>query len=225
MGVYVIPKDPVDTWVVVGIAYFMTEAFLRKLFGKNDYGYRQKTASDRIVDLDVGRPSLYDTGELINLDPFELEFLELKAPMVLSILDRRFTKTGSTSGLSRIISRVFLNAKVGDLTNGAIDTAYFIKTCERLGHLKLDTFFAQWVYGAGCPRFSIAQKFNKKKNVVDMLIKQTQAEPSERDLEKGTFMRDVKEEHSNVFAGPVQPVFTVRILECPIWVTFELPEV
>lgn len=209
MGVSVIPKEPNDTWVVVGIAYFMTDAFLRKLFGKNDYGYRQKQAADLVVDLDVGRPSIYDTGPLVGLDPFEAEFLELKAPLVLSILDRRFTKTGSTSGLSRIISRVFLNAKVGDLANGAISTSYFARMCEKLGHAKLESFFAQWVYGAGCPRFQVTQKFNKKKNVVDLLITQKQSEQSERDLEKETFMRDVKEEEHSVYAGPLQPVFTV----------------
>lgn len=209
MGVSVIPKERTDTWVVVGITYFMTDAFLRKLFGRNDYGFRQKQAADRVVELDVGRPSIHDTGAFVGLDPFEAEFLELKAPLVLSILDRRFTKTGSASGLSRIISRVFLNAKVGDLGNGAISTAYFIKTCEKLGHAKLDSFFAQWVHGAGCPRFEIGQRFNKKKNVVEISIVQRQAEPPERDLEKDTFMRDVKEEMNNVYAGAVQPVFTV----------------
>ncbi|KAL8949215.1 MAG: hypothetical protein Q9222_004665, partial [Ikaeria aurantiellina] len=214
MGVSVIPSEPADTWVVIGISYFMTDAFLRKLFGKNDYGYRQRKASDRVADLDIGRPSIYDTGALVDLEPFEAEFLALKAPLVLSILDRRFTKSGSASGLSRIISRVFLNAKVGELANGAISTAYFAKTCERLGHAKLEAFFAQWVYGAGCPRFRVAQKFNKKKNVVEMLISQIQAEPPERDLENHTFMRDVKEELHNVYAGPVQPAFTGPMTIC-----------
>lgn len=209
MGVSVIPKERTDMWVVVGITYFMTDAFLRKLFGRNDYGFRQKQAADRVVELDVGRPSIHDTGAFVGLDPFEAEFLALKAPLVLSILDRRFTKTGSASGLSRIISRVFLNAKVGDLGNGAISTAYFVKTCEKLGHAKLDSFFAQWVHGAGCPRFEIGQRFNKKKNVVELSIVQRQAEPPERDLERETFMRDLKEETNNIYAGAVQPVFTV----------------
>ncbi|KAL8965048.1 MAG: hypothetical protein Q9183_004060, partial [Haloplaca sp. 2 TL-2023] len=214
MGVSVIPKEPSDTWVVVGIAFFMTDAFLRKLFGKNDYGYRQRKATDRVVDLDVKRYSIYDTGKMIGLDPFEAEFLELKAPLVLSILDRRFTKTGSASGLSRIISRVFLNAKVGELANGAISTAYFAKTCEKLGHAKLEAFFSQWVYGAGCPRFKVAQRFNKKKNVVEMLLTQTQAEPAERDLEDGSFMREVREDKQEEEAGSVQPVFTGPMTIC-----------
>ena len=210
MGINIIPKEAVDNWVVIGIAYFITDVFMKKLSGNNEYRYRQKRASDRTCELDVARPSLYDTGPLIRLDPSELDFMALKAPLVLFILDRRLTKASGSSGLSRIVSRVFLNAKVGDLANGAVDTGYFMKTCEKLGHAKLDIFFAQWVFGAGCPRFRIIQRFNKKKLVVEMSIQQSQGELPERDLEMQTFMRDVKEEVNTVYAGPVQPVFTVR---------------
>lgn len=212
MGINIIPKEPVDTWVVVGIAYYMTDIFIRKLSGNNEYRFRQKMAEDRVLELDIARPSLYDTGPLTCLDPSELEFMAIKAPLVLFILDRRLTKTSGSSGLSRIISRVFLNAKVGDMPNAAINTAYFTKTCEKLGHAKLDVFFTQWVFGAGCPRFRVTQRFNKKKLVVEMLIQQgLQGEVIDRDLDNDTFMRDVKEEIRSVYAGPVQPVFTVRI--------------
>ena len=211
MGINVIPKEPSDLWVVVGIAYFMTDIFMKKLFGNNDYRFRQKKASDLVAEIDIARPSLYDTGAIVSLDPSELEFMAIKAPLVLFILDRRLAKTSGSSGLSRIISRVFLNAKVGDMLNAAIGTAYFMKTCEKLGHAKLDVFFAQWVFGAGCPRFYITQRFNKKKLVVEMIIQQVQGDIPERDLEKDTFMRDVKEEGHEIYAGPVQLIFTACI--------------
>lgn len=209
MGINIIPKEPADTWVVVGIAYFMTDIFMKKLSGNNDYRFRQRKASDRISDLDVSRPSLHDTGAILSLDPSELEFMAMKAPLVLFILDRRLAKASGSSGLSRIITRLFLNAKVGEMANSAISTAYFMKTCERLGHTKLDVFFSQWIFGAGCPRFRVLQRFNKKKLVVEMTIHQLQHETLDRDLEKDTFLRDVKEDIRGVYAGPIQPVFTV----------------
>ena len=203
-------------WIVVGIAYFVADIFMKKLSGNNEYRFHQKTASDRITELDIGRPSLYNLGPALHLDPSELEFMAIKAPLVLFILDRRLAKAGGSAGLSRVISRVFLNAKVGDLANGAINTAYFTKTCEKLGHVKLEVFFNQWVFGAGCPRFRVTQRFNKKKLVVEMLIQQVQAEIRERDLEKGTFMREAKEERHEVYAGTIQHVFTVGFLESRI---------
>ena len=210
LGVNIIPKEPADTWAVVGMAYFITDMFMRRLTGNNEYRYQQKKTSDRVCELDIARPSIYDTGKLLWLEPSQAEFLAVKAPLVLFILDRRLTKASGSTGLSRIISRVFLNAKVGDLANGALTTAYFQRTCEKLGHAKLDVFFTQWVFGAGCPRFRVTQRFNKKRLVVEMLIQQVQGDQSlPEDLKTDTFMRDVKEDLQSIFAGAVQPVFMV----------------
>ncbi|KAL4913847.1 hypothetical protein BDW62DRAFT_191788 [Aspergillus aurantiobrunneus] len=209
IGVNIVPKEPVDTWVTVGVAWYMTDTFMRKLCGNNEYRFRLKQMSDRVCDLDYERPSVHDMGNILSIDPSEADFIALKAPLVLFILDRRLTKASGKATMSRIISRLFLNARMGEIPNGAVTSSLFQKTCERLGHAKLDAFFNQWIYGAGCPRFQATQRFNKKKLVVEMMIKQVQSDqPSTRDLEKDAFMRDVKEEIRNVYAGTIQPVFT-----------------
>ncbi|KAI9806920.1 MAG: hypothetical protein M1833_002578 [Piccolia ochrophora] len=208
-GVNIIAKEATDTWVVTGIAYFITDLFLKKLCGNNEYRFRHKTRANQLSELDIDRPSLYDLGSVLSIDQSQSEFIALKAPLVLFILDRRLTKASGSSGLARIISRIFLNAKVGDIPNGALSTAQFFRTCEKLGHQKLDAFFQQWVYGAGCPKFNVSQRFNKKKSVVEMLIRQVHGDRvSEQDLNPHTFMRDVKEDMYNVDAGELQPVFT-----------------
>jgi transcription initiation factor TFIID subunit 2 len=208
-GINIIPSEPSDTWVTVGVAWYITDTFMRKLCGNNEYRFRLKQASDQVCDLDFERPSIYDMGNILKVDPSEYRFVALKAPLVLFILDRRLTKASGKATMSRIISRLFLNSRMGDIPNGAVTTSLFQKTCERLGHAKLDVFFQQWVYGAGCPRFQATQRFNKKKLVVEMMIRQVQSEPQPpRDLDKDSFLRDVKEEVRHVYAGAVQPVFT-----------------
>ncbi|KAI9805425.1 MAG: hypothetical protein M1825_000676 [Sarcosagium campestre] len=218
VGVNIIPKEQTDIWLIVGTSHFITDLFLRKLCGNNEYRFNQKRNADRVFDLDIDRPSIFEIGASLSLDDSQMEFIALKASLVLFILDRRLTKAGGSSGLARIISRIFLNAKVGDLPNGALTTGQFFRTCEKLGHAKLDTFFQQWVYGAGCPRFYVTQRFNKKKSVVEMLIKQTQSErPDAQLLTVQNFMRDVKEDMYNVDAGEMQAAFsgpmTIRIHE------------
>ncbi|KAI9828920.1 MAG: hypothetical protein M1826_005843 [Phylliscum demangeonii] len=209
IGVDIIPREPTDTWLIVGIAHYITETFMKKLFGNNDYRFRQKQAADRVCEMDVGRPSLSSLGALLDQDPSEMEFMALKACLVLCILDRRLMKASGSSGLARIVSRIFLNAKVGELANGCLTTAHFHRTSEKLGHTKLDLFFQQWVYGAGCPRFLVTQRFNKKKLVVEMFIRQVQAElQMSRDLDVDHFMRDVKRERDKIKPEPVQPIFT-----------------
>ncbi|KAF3898867.1 Transcription initiation factor TFIID subunit [Trichophyton interdigitale] len=209
VGINIIPKDPTDTWVITGISYYIADTFMKKIGGNNEYRYRQKLLADRVVELDVLRPSLWDMGAILKIDPSEMEFISLKAPLVLYILERRLSKASGKATISRIISRIFLNARMGDLPNCELTSAHFQKLCERMGHTKLDAFFSQWVYGAGCPRFTASQRFNKKKLVVEMMISQVQSEQTTaRDLERSTFMRDVKEEIRNVYAGTVQNVFT-----------------
>ncbi|KAJ5664649.1 hypothetical protein N7462_011462 [Penicillium macrosclerotiorum] len=208
-GINIIPNEPADTWVTVGMAWYITDTFMKKLCGNNEYRYRLKQMSDKVCELDHERPSIYDMGNFLKIDPSEYRFIALKAPLVLFILDRRLTKASGKATMSRIISRIFLQSRTGDLSNGAVTSAMFQRCCERLGHAKLDVFFQQWVYGAGCPRFQATQRFNKKKLVVEMMIRQVQSDQSAaRDLDKNAFLRDVKEEIRHVYAGAIQPVFT-----------------
>ncbi|KAF2754193.1 hypothetical protein EJ05DRAFT_494569 [Pseudovirgaria hyperparasitica] len=221
IGVHVIPSQPEDWWVVVGGALFMTDMFLQTLFGKNDYRFRQKSYADRVAELDVKRPSVYDLGKILFVDPEELDFMKLKAPAILFILNQRLIKASGRNGVPRCIHRMLLNAKTGTLQNGEISTASFMHICEKIGHMKLDVFFRQWVYGAGCPLFFVSQRFNKKKMNVEINIRQSQMQQAEaspdENLTSLNFMREVKEENHQAYAGPVQPVFTgpmtVRIHE------------
>jgi len=208
-GVNVIPSSPEDTWAITGIAGFMADVFMKKLAGNNEYRFRQKLACDKIFDLDVGRFSLHTLGSQLDIDPSELDFLRLKSSLVLFILNNRLTKASGSSGMSRIITRIFLNAKTGDLLNGELTTEYLMRTCEKLGHTKLDVFFKQWVYHAGCPDFLVQEQFNKKKLVVELTITQKQGErPPQAPLHRSTFLREAKEQISEAWAGEPQSVFT-----------------
>ncbi|KAK4629039.1 Transcription initiation factor TFIID subunit 2 [Fulvia fulva] len=208
-GVNIIPREPTDAWAVAGIAGYLTDVFMKKLSGNNQYRWEQKLASEKVYDLDVDRPSIQDHGYLLHLDPSIREFLDLKSTLVLGILDRRLIKSSGSTGVMRIINKIFLNAKTGTLHNGALSTAEFQRTCEKLGHNKLEQFFRQWVIGAGCPIFYVTQKFNKKKLVVEMDIRQRQADRQTKPLfAPNNFMREVKEHVGDVYAGALQPVFT-----------------
>lgn len=209
MGVNIIEASRSDTWAVVGISHFMTELFMKHLCGNNEYRFRQKRLSDKLVELDIQRPSLYALGETLHLGQFEMAFMELKAPLVMFILDRRLVKASGSSGLARIISKFFFAASTGEqLSDKVISTETFRKLCEKVGHYKVDAFFNQYVLGAGCPRFQVTQKFNKKRLAVEMTISQKQDTlPTQRKLEKDAFLREFKEETHGIYAGEVQ-VFT-----------------
>jgi transcription initiation factor TFIID subunit 2 len=208
-GVNIIPKQLEDTWVTSGIAGFMTDLFMKKLAGNNEYRWQQKLAAEKVYELDVDRPSIWHLGPLQHLDSSIRDFIDLKSALVLGILDRRLVKSSGSTGVTRSINRIFLNAKTGSLVNSELTTEDFQRTCEKYGHNKLESFFKQWVKGAGCPIFSVSQRFNKKKTVVEMTITQMQLQRVTKPaFEPSNFMREIKEYVQEVWAPEMQAVFT-----------------
>ena len=208
-GINIVAQTLNDTWAIVGIAHFMADMFMKDLCGNNEYRYRMRRLSDQICESDRDRPSIYELGALLHVDPSEYEFLSLKAPVVLFILDRRIAKVTGTSKLPGVIGKILTKSRIGDLEKNLLSTELFQRTCERFYHAKIDDFMNQWVKGAGCPSFQVSQKWNKKKFVIEMIVTQKQGEPGpERDLEADTFMRESREEFRDVYAAGLQQVFT-----------------
>lgn len=209
-GVSIIPAEKSDRWVTIGLSNFITGLFMKSLCGNNEYSFRQKTLSDRLVELDIERPSLYALGETLHLGSFELEFMALKAPLVLFILDRRIIKASGTLGLARVISKLVMTANTGTAADSVVSTEGFRKSCEKTTkYRQTEVFWNQWILGAGCPRLSITNKFNKKRLCVEIVIRQTQDTlPSQRKLKKESFMREFKEDVHGIYAGELQNAFT-----------------
>lgn len=207
LGINIIPEAPVDTWVVVGMAHFLTDLFMRELTGMNEYRARMYEQANKIFEQDKERPSIYDMGEVLYVDPSAYEFMAMKSPVVLFILDRRMAKTAGAPKMAGIISKILTRARTGDLDNNTLSTDFFQKTAERVNHAPINDFMQQWVKGAGCPHFRITQRFNKKKLMIEMFFEQVQPN-AERELDSSLFLRDVREDWNEVWAGERQHQFT-----------------
>lgn len=213
IGVNVMPKVPDDWWLIIGGAYFMADQAMLLLCGKNDYRFRQKMGANELFERDRHRASIATLGRHLHLHPGEMEFMALKAPLILFILHQRMVKTTGRNGIPRCLFKVFLTAKTGELSNGELSTAWFLRTCEKVAHMKLNDFFDQWVHGAGCPEFQIEVKFNKKNASVDVTLTQVQYQSLQRTedhfLNSKNFMQEVREHNAEVWAEQLQEKFTV----------------
>ncbi|KAI5864825.1 hypothetical protein GGS23DRAFT_465225 [Durotheca rogersii] len=210
-GVNIIPNTKADIWLVVGISWFMTDHFIKALCGNNEFRFRMKSMADRLVEVDIRRPSLQEIGEHLYLGNFEVDFMNLKAPLVLFILDRRLSKSSGTASISKIISRMVSKANTsGQASDEVLGSDAFRKACEKAGNTRLEHFWNQWVVMSGCPRFDVFQRFNKKRLCVEMTIRQTQdiAFIKARPIDKDNFWRDIVEESHAVYANEPQQSFT-----------------
>ncbi|KAK8104255.1 Transcription initiation factor TFIID subunit 2 [Apiospora kogelbergensis] len=219
-GINIIPNTSADVWLVVGIAWFMTDYFMKFICGNNHYRFSMKSRADQLIEMDMNRPSLHTLGEHLHLGDFEVDFMDLKAPLVLFILDRRLSKSSSSAPIVRLINKMVSKANTsGDQGDEILASEPFRKACEKQGQTRLESFWNQWIFGSGCPRFDVYQKFNKKRLCVEMTIRQVQdiAAHKARALDKNAFWGDVLEETHSVWAGELQHCFsgpmTIRIHE------------
>ncbi|KAL2017713.1 hypothetical protein VTK56DRAFT_1738 [Thermocarpiscus australiensis] len=218
-GVHIVPNKRSDTWLVVGIQWFMTDLFMRTLCGNNWYRFHIKTLSDKLVEVDVHRPSLHDLGEHLHIGDFEMDFMALKAPLVLFILDQRMSKIPGSQGIARVISQIVSNANIyGTINSTSLSAEDFRRGCEKKSTYRPDELWDQWVHSGGCPKLLIKQRFNKKNLNVDITIAQTQAKDSgPKAITKDDFLKELMEEVHEVWAGAVPKLFTgpftVRIHE------------
>ncbi|KAI0028582.1 hypothetical protein K488DRAFT_80600 [Vararia minispora EC-137] len=172
-GINILPKLWSDLWLVNGLGLYIAAQFLRKLLGNNEYRFRLKKDMERTIEWDNGgmppicQPMVYDPPEASILP-----FINLKAPLVLHILDRRLGKSGTSLGLSRVLPKLFLSAISGDLPNNTLSTHGFLRTCRKVSGVDLRSFAEQWIYGSGCPAFGFTASFNRKKMAVEITMRQ-----------------------------------------------------
>ncbi|KAL6947351.1 hypothetical protein ACO0QE_002234 [Hanseniaspora vineae] len=198
-GINLSPETFDDVWCCFGIAGFMSLRFIRDLMGNNELKYKLKMWNEQIVEEDYNKPPLGLVSPFLSyplsLDETHsndiIQFLKLKAPMVLYILDRRMTKMERSFGVIRVVQKLLVQALSGELVNGTLSTATFQHMCERVYKDKLENFFQQWVFGSGVPILRITQKFNKKRMMIEMGIKQVHIEESTNPhLKKGKISSD-----------------------------------
>lgn len=221
-GVNITPLELNDIWCVVGMAGYMVLQLMKRLMGLNEFKYRIKVASEAIIEQDWEKQpigSTFDTASLpVSTISKDIEFIKLKAPMVLFILDRRMTKTERSFGMSRVLPKLYLQAMSGELSNNSLSSSHFQKVCERVNKNRLENFFKQWVYGSGAPVFRITQRFNKKRMVVEMGIRQVQLQElgqgkviGEQDFHSSAteYLQEPEKNMTQVFTGSM----TIRIHE------------
>ncbi len=178
MGINIIPRTYGDLWLVNGLASYINSLFLRTLMGNSEYRYKLRVDIEKCVALDQGEQyPMSIPGARDPPDPATLEFINLKAPLVLQMLDRRMTKLGTSLGLSRVLPKLFLESLSGQLKDNQLSSVHFLKTCRKLSGVDWTSFHEQWVLGSGCPRISVSARYDRPRKVVDFIIKQSIAVP------------------------------------------------
>lgn len=193
-GHYIVSKSWVDTWLITGLIRYLTELFIRKTLGKNEFRFHLRKSMHRVTQLDVRQAPLCPISmspsdltllqsprlliDPILLDQFtaedewsspRAEFIGLKAPLVLYMLDRRLGK----GVFQKIVNKLMVEAISGELPSG-LSTQYFLKMTRKVSGGKIDVkmFADQWIYGSGVPVFVFTYHLNRKRMMVEFKLRQ-----------------------------------------------------
>jgi len=211
VGINIIPRTWSDIWLVNGLALYITGLFIRKMFGNNDYRFKLKKDMQRVLEWDVGSmPPICQPQVLDPPDAVVFPFINLKAPLVLHILDRCLCKSGTSLGLSRVLPKLFLSAISGELQNNALSTHAFLRMCRKVSGVDPRSFAEQWIYGSGCPSFGFSASFNRKKMAVEITMRQ----------EAPAFKAMENNDVSKALLKPV-PFFEVSVARCFVHVVID----
>ncbi|PVV04696.1 hypothetical protein BB560_000795 [Smittium megazygosporum] len=170
-GVYILFDKWSDQWLIIGLASFASSMYLKKNLGTNEYLFCLKKDLKRLCFADVNQKPVSYIDQPCILDPAELEFMQLKSPIILYMLDQRMMKRGSSLGLMRVIPRLLVLAlgnEIGASNSNSLSTSFFLKLCKKVSGIDLKDFADQWIFGTGCPIFKFSYAFNRKKLVVEL---------------------------------------------------------
>ncbi|CAG8632233.1 21768_t:CDS:10 [Dentiscutata erythropus] len=168
-----------DYWLAAGLSNFWASMYFQKIYGIPASRYQRKKDIELVCELDVNRYPLCSLDIPLPFQSKDIEFINLKAPLVLWMLNKRMTFLDYRRGIPGIIY-FFLNGAKEDVEEGRrpgfLHTEEFLETCKSVIRQELRNevkkFEKQWIYGSGCPKFKIRASFNRKKLVVEFKFEQ-----------------------------------------------------
>lgn len=173
IGIDIIARTWADGWLTTGLAHYMNNQFTRASLGENEYRFKHRLDMEQCFALDQGwQYPLCLPGKLEPPDDTTQQFVTVKAPLVLSMLDRRMKKIGTSLGLSRVIPKIFSDCLSGRVVGNQLTTEYFQRACRGMGKVDMQPFFDQWIHGSGVPRLYVSATGDRKRSVVDMTVVQ-----------------------------------------------------
>ena len=175
-GIAVIPKAWADTWLINGLALRMASLVMQRILGHNEHRYRLWRDVQRCCERDVRMPPICQPGIPSPPDPDVVDLINLKAPLVLHILDRKLVKLGSSkTSLARVVAELWISVVADRLPNNQLSTNVFFRTMRKMTGASANdfrVFTEQWVFGSGCPRLRISSVFKPKRMVIEVTIAQ-----------------------------------------------------
>eukprot|EP01135_Chromosphaera_perkinsii_P000827 Nk52_evm115s151 gene=Nk52_evmTU115s151 len=173
-GEYICPKTVSDTWLMLGLAGYITKRFIKKSFGINEYRYWIQTDNDYVCSEEGKYPPLYFKLPIF-LDSAHGKFVLCKSHLVIRLIEMRVGEDVMKSVIGKLLGLATgdpLNDDHFDPTCVLVSTHQFGKFVKRLTGQDVKQMIEQWVYNIGVVHFICRYQYSKRKNSAEFFISQ-----------------------------------------------------
>ncbi|WCJ22004.1 Transcription initiation factor TFIID subunit 2 [Euphorbia peplus] len=173
-GVYIVPEEPNDEWLVDGLAGFLTDLFIKKFLGNNEARYRRFKANCAVCKADdSGATALSSSASCKDLYGTHCigiygKVRSWKSVAILQMLEKQMGPEFFRKILQKVVSRA-----QDIIPMRSLSTKEFRHLATKVGNLErpfLKVFFPRWVCSCGCPILRMGFSYNKRKNMVEMAV-------------------------------------------------------
>ncbi len=190
-GAFISMQTTADAWLTRGISGYLAYDYVRKAFGNNEYRTYVKRAMDKVIRYEQQfRPVVLDPSSrgyteqdyfavknFHTYSPVYEKMHRVKAFLALRMLEIYLGKTLLLQVLHKMLSLAQLAAPTRFASNNNwyhlhTSTASFIWAISTVTGKNIDTFLKQWVFQGGHVKFTGSFVFNRKRNTVELEIKQ-----------------------------------------------------
>ncbi|XP_078179654.1 TBP-associated factor 2 isoform X1 [Carex rostrata] len=173
-GVYMTAEDPVDEWLLDGLAGFLTDNYIKRFLGNNEARFRRFKANCAVCKLDVSGVTALSSAAA-STDLYGTQAIGLygkvrswKAVAVLQMLEKQMGPDSFQKILQTTVGR-----ELGASRSKKLSTREFRHLVNKVGNLErpfLKEFFPRWIESCGCPLIRMGVSYNKRRNMVELAV-------------------------------------------------------
>ncbi|XP_077993072.1 transcription initiation factor TFIID subunit 2-like [Glandiceps talaboti] len=199
-GCYISMQSWPDAWLIYGIAEYLNGLYTRKTFGNNEYRHRISKILERVCEYEKecgGLILFHNTttpgnkSDTTTSSSGRLHFprkhshttswkyakmIRLKAHVVIRLIALNIGQHLLLQALNKLLSLASAASQQkyqsNSWSNMLLSTSGFLKSVATVSGKDLKTLMEQWVYQGGCVRFHGNFVFNRKRNIVELELKQ-----------------------------------------------------
>ncbi|CAH0481255.1 unnamed protein product [Peronospora belbahrii] len=116
-----------DAWVLIGVIGHLVNTYVRSIYGEEEYGYRIQLAMDALTTMELTTDQLSpallssEVDVYSEYDPLSLTLLEVKAPLVLHMVEQRVGPKHLSIAIQRAVSGGSASVVANLAANGGSD--------------------------------------------------------------------------------------------------------